>query len=143
MFFIMFTICLEEEKVERNKKNRTKRQENGTWSISGTKALCHRELVCPERAWSRFCRNLVVFWSLSGRFPEIFEYFLDIRDAKEFWEDFGVLGLFRESGREFGVGENLRESISCDWEWMKEAKHCIYSCRRSLIMANYILGNVL
>jgi len=25
----MFTICLEEEKVERNKKNRTKRQENG------------------------------------------------------------------------------------------------------------------
>jgi len=58
----MFTICLEEEKVERNKKNRTKRQENGpdqlvaqkrcateSWyaqnAISGTKTLCHRELV--------------------------------------------------------------------------------------------------
>jgi len=53
-------------------------------AISGTKTLCHREQVCPERAWSRFFRNLVVFWSLSGRFLEIFEYFLDIGDAKEF-----------------------------------------------------------
>ena len=145
--FIMFTICLEEEKVERNKKNRTKRQENGpdqlvaqTWSISGTKALLPQRAGMPRTRLVAQKRCATDSWSPFGRFLKIFEYLLDII---EFWEDFGVLGLFRESGRDFGVGENLRESFSCDLEWMKEAKHCIYSCRDSLIMANSILGNVL
>ena len=64
--FIMFTICLEEEKVERNKKNRTKRQENGPDRLVAQKR-------CATESWSPF-----------GRFLEIFEYLLDIRDAKEF-----------------------------------------------------------